>query len=90
MQRLYKIKKNDIFINGSYSLYADEDMQTVIGYYEKGKEKVIGVFSLKGLDGEVKVNLQDGEYINEIDNEIVIIKNGKIKINSKPIILFEK
>ncbi|MDY4077762.1 MAG: alpha-amylase family glycosyl hydrolase [Clostridium sp.] len=90
MKKLYKIKKNDIFIDGSYSLYADEDMQTVIGYYEKGKEKVIGVFSLKGLNGEVKVNLQDGEYINEIDNEKVIIKNGKIKINSTPIILFAK
>lgn len=90
MQKLYKIKKNDIFIDGSYSLYADEDMQTVIGYYEKGKEKVIGVFSLKALNGEVKVNLQDGEYINEIDNEKVIIKNGKIKINSNPIILFAK
>lgn len=90
MQKLYKIKKSDIFIDGSYSLYADEDMQTVIGYYEKGKEKVIGVFSLKGLNGEVKVNLQDGEYINEIDNEKVIIKNGKIKINLKPIILFMK
>lgn len=90
MKKLYKIKKNDIFIDGSYSLYADEDMQTVIGYYEKGKEKVIGVFSLKGLNGEVKVNLQDGEYINEIDNEKVIIKNGKIKISSKPIILFAR
>ncbi len=90
MQKLYKIKKNDIFIDGSYSLYVDEDIQTVIGYYEKGKEKVIGVFSLKGLNGEVKVNLQDGEYINEIDNEKVIIKNGKIKISSKPIILFAR
>ena len=90
MQKLYKIKKNDIFIDGSYSLYADEDMQTVIGYYEKGEEKVIGVFSLKGLNGEVKVNLQDGEYINEIDNEKVVVKNGKIKINSTPIILFAK
>ena len=57
---------------------------------KKGEEKVIGVFSLKGLNGEVKVNLQDGEYINEIDNEKVVVKNGKIKINSKPIILFAR
>ena len=90
MQKLYKIKKNNIFIDGSYRLFADEDNQTIIGYYEKNGEKVVGVFSLKGIEGEIKVKLQDGEYINEIDNEKVIVKNGKIKINQRPIILFTR
>lgn len=90
MQKLYKIKKNNIFIDGSYRLFADEDNQTIIGYYEKNGEKVVGVFILKGIEGEIKVKLQDGEYINEIDNEKVIVKNGKIKINQRPIILFTR
>lgn len=90
MQKLYKIKKNNIFIDGSYRLFADEDNQTIIGYYKKNGEKVVGVFSLKGIEGEIKVKLQDGEYINEIDNEKVIVKNGKIKINQRPIILFTR
>lgn len=90
MQKLYKIKKNNIFIDGAYSLFADEDNQTIIGYYEKNGEKVVGVFNLKGIEGEIKVNLKDGEYINEIDNEKVIVKNGKIKMNKKPIILFTR
>ena len=90
MQKLYKIKKNNIFIDGAYSLFADADNQTIIGYYEKNGEKVVGVFNLKGIEGEIKVNLKDGEYINEIDNEKVIVKNGKIKMNKKPIILFTR
>ena len=84
------LKKNNIFIDGAYSLFADADNQTIIGYYEKNGEKVVGVFNLKGIEGEIKVNLKDGEYINEIDNEKVIVKNGKIKMNKKPIILFTR
>ena len=58
--------------DGDYVMVAQQD--TV----ENG-EKVVGVFNLKGIEGEIKVNLKDGEYINEIDNEKVIVKNGKIK-----------
>lgn len=88
MQKLYEIKQNKIFIDGSYTLKADEAAQTVVGYYEKGEKKAVGVFCLKDISGEIEVNIQDGEYINEIDNEKVIVKNGKLKTNLKPIILF--
>lgn len=87
MKTLYKIKKNTIFTNGNYSLVANEDLQTVIGYYEKNNNKAVGIFSLKSKGGKIKVNLQDGEYINEIDGQKISVINSEINIEGKPIII---
>ncbi|NLK94577.1 MAG: alpha-amylase [Clostridiales bacterium] len=89
MKTLYKIKKDTIFTNGNYSLVANEDLQTVIGYYEKNNNKAVGIFSLKSKSGKVKVALQDGEYFNEIDGEKVIVINGEITIVGNPIIIIK-
>lgn len=89
MKTLYKIKKDTIFTNGNYSLVANEELQTVIGYYEKNNNKAVGIFSLKSKSGKVKVALQDGEYLNEIDGEKVIVINGKITIVGNPIIIIK-
>lgn len=87
MKKLYEIKKNSIFITGNYKLVPYDDLDMVVVYYEKDNEKLTGIFSLKGKCGEVSVEIKDGEYINRIYDEKVIVKNGKIHVKNKPIII---
>lgn len=88
MKKLYTIKKNSIFRNGTYTLLANEELQTITVYYELENKKALGIFSLKSKSGEIKVNINDGEYLNEIDGTKINVKNGRINLEGKPIILF--
>ena len=87
MKKLYEIKKNPIISNGAYRLDVDENIQAVIGYYEKGDSKLVGVFSLESNYGKIYVELKDGDYINLIDGEKVIVYNGELLLKGKPIII---
>lgn len=87
MKKLYKMKKAPIFVDGNYKLVPCDDLDVVVAYYERNNERLTGIFSLKGKSGEVSVELEDGEYINRLCDEKVIVKNGKININNKPIII---
>lgn len=87
MQKLYKIKKASIFRDGSYKLAANEELQTILGYYENHNSKLVGIFSLKGKSGKVSVDLNDGTYTNLIDRKEVIVKDGLIESIGNPIII---
>lgn len=87
MKKLYEIKKNNMFKDGNYKLVSDEKLQVVIGYYEKGNNKIVGIFSLKGNSGDVEVDLKDAQYTNLFNNSLVKVKNGCIKFEEKPIII---
>ena len=61
---------------GTYQLYADDLTDTVIGTYEMGEDRLIGVFALKSQAANIKVDLEDGEYTNLIDGSKVTGKVG--------------
>lgn len=87
MQKLYKIKKGSIFRDGSYKLVANEELQTIVGYYENYNSKLVGIFSLKGKSGKVSVDLNDGTYTNLMDGREVIVKDGFVESICNPIII---
>lgn len=51
------------------------------------RAKKVGIFSLKSKSADVKVDLPDGDYKNEISGETVTVSNGKIHCNGKAIII---
>lgn len=98
LQRLAKIKKQDIFANGSYQAKAIEEYQIVTAKYTNGAKdqvdniKAYGVFALKDSpahQGAVKVDceLADGTYMNAIDDTEVVVSEGKITVGDMPIII---
>ncbi|MDF2820632.1 MAG: alpha-amylase [Clostridiales bacterium] len=87
LKSLYKIKQNPLFRNGNYKLTADDNSNIVVGYYVKANEKLVGIFGLKGILGETIVDLEDGQYTNLIDGEVITVKDGKVKFAGSPIII---
>jgi glycosidase len=87
LKSLYKIKQNSLFRDGNYKLTADDNSNIVVGYYVKANEKLVGIFGLKGILGETIVDLEDGQYTNLIDGEVITVKDGKVKFAGSPIII---
>ena len=87
LKKLAEIKKKEIMAYGTYQLYADDLTDTVIGTYERGEDRLIGVFALKSQAANIKVDLEDGEYTNLIDGSKVTVKSERMKTEGKPVIL---
>lgn len=87
LKKLAEIKKKEIMAYGTYQLYADDLTDTVIGTYEMGEDRLIGVFALKSQAANIKVDLEDGEYTNLIDGSKVTVKSEWMKTEGKPVIL---
>lgn len=87
MKRLYQIKKDELFTIGDYKLKAIDKSSTVIGYYEKNDESIVGIFNLKGISENVPVNLDDGIYINQINDEKILVTSNTISTTGYPIII---
>ena len=49
-----------------------------------------GIFSFKGNTAEVKVDLEDGNYVNLIDGEMIKVEAEKVYCIGKPIIIESK
>lgn len=83
--RVSAIEKTHIpTVNVYYHLEAYDDLDTVVMYYTDAVEKRIGVFNLKHHDGQVPVNVPDGEYENLITQSTLKIEDGKINIKDTP------
>lgn len=84
---LSEIKKMKIMSCGDYHLEADKKSDTIIGTYEYMAERLIGIFCLKGESCSVSIELEDGDYSNLINGEILTVKDRTINVEGRPIIL---
>ena len=85
LAQLYEIKKDPIFTDSRYRVSAlPHDVLYAMHRY--GDRQLTGVFSMKGKSSLLSTEIQDGRYINLIDNSEVIIKRGKISCKGNPII----
>lgn len=87
MRRLYNIKKQVLPEDSDFEATADDEHGIVIASRISGHHKIVGVFSLEGKEACVKVPLEDGEYINLISREKVMVTEGTLWIKDKPMIL---
>ena len=85
IQTLSSLKKDDIFAEGVYTIRTFPN-DLILAQWEKGKKKVIGLFSLKGKTGIVPIELPDGQYHNLL-GDIVLIEGGQISSSGEPIII---
>ncbi len=84
IQRLSALKKQPIFISGNYNMHHSVDVAVLSYTYQN--QFLVGVFNLE-LSKSVEVPLIDGIYTNFINEEDIEVKNGKIELNSTPIII---
>lgn len=85
--KLDTIKKTVLDDDDYFKADADDENDIAILERDNNKSKKVGIFSLKSKSEDVKVDLPDGDYKNEISGETVTVSNGKIHCNGKAIII---
>lgn len=89
-KKLYEMKKNEAFSTWNYDVNIIENTEVVLATYEKGDNKLYGVFSLGDGMQTVKIDLEDGIYKDIIENQDIIIKDGKISLRKEAAIFYKK
>lgn len=100
LRKLADIKKDEIFAKGAFKASSDEENQIVKAKYTLGdidnadNIKSYGIFALKNskaLKEEITIEteLPDGKYTNLINDSIIKIVDGKVKMNHHAIIIIK-
>lgn len=87
IQTLYQMKKTVLSEEDYFKGSADDEHHIAILERDDNKTKKLGVFSLKGLKAQVKVDVPDGIYQNCIGGGEVIVSSGMLCIDESPIVL---
>lgn len=85
--KLDTIKKTVLDDDDYFKADADDENDIAVLERDNNKSKKVGIFSLKSKSADVKVDLPDGDYKNEISGETVTVSNGKIHCDGKAIII---
>ena len=78
--------KRRLPLSGEYRLEVAQD-SFVVGKYNGPAAKVRGVFSMKGLAGDVAVDLPDGVYTDLVDGREVAVCGGCVHTDGLPVIV---
>ena len=81
---LANMKKDPIFIEGNFHLENSNDI--AVFSYDYNDTYLLGIFNLENKNN-LEIALKDGIYKNELNQEDIIVKHGKIELNHKPIII---
>ena len=73
-------------VEGSYDLKAADGSETVIGQYRFGNERLTGIFCLDGKAAKVAVNLPDGVYRTQLDDQDYQVSEGLLETRGVPIL----
>lgn len=84
--RMHQLSQSDIEVSGTYKITALEN-DIVEVTYRLGDILRVGLFSLKGMSGEVPVALPSDSYVNMIDNSLIHVKDGILTIDYDPIVI---
>ncbi|MBR4143313.1 MAG: alpha-amylase, partial [Firmicutes bacterium] len=85
MQTLYQLKQQTLSPDDLFSAEADEADHIAVMTRDDGKTRKIGVFSLRGLPGEVSVDLPDGAYSDLLSGAKAEVRGGKLSCSGEPI-----
>ena len=47
----------------------------------------MGIFGVKDYKGPITINIEDGKYLNEIDNRVYEILNGQLNFDGYPVVI---
>lgn len=87
IHRMSHLKKDSLFQNGKFEVHLQEK-ETVVISYENKHSITYGIFNLGKEDGMIAVNLPEGTYQNILYPNQVTVKDGKLELSEKPMVLF--
>ena len=86
LRHLSNLKHTVLDADDAFEARADDGHDIAVLLRQNEKRKKIGVFSLKSVCAEVKVDAPDGSYENLIDGTIVRVADGMLRCEGRPII----
>lgn len=86
---LANIVKDPIFAYGHYDIKI-VDQEVFYGSYVLEGKKIIGIFNVGKETGSFVVDCKDGEYVNLLNNQKIIVTSGKLELTKEPMIFWEK
>ena len=86
MRKMYSIKKKEVFKNGYFKCNEKED-GIIAAVIEDNNKKIMGIFGVKDYKGPITINIEDGKYLNEIDNRVYEILNGQLNFDGYPVVI---
>ncbi|MBN2299776.1 MAG: hypothetical protein JXC31_01180 [Acholeplasmataceae bacterium] len=87
IKKLAQIKKQTIFVDGNVNLHHSVDVAVISYSYQN--QFLLGIFNLEN-QSNVDIPLMDGKYNNILNDHLISVINGKIKLNNQPIIIDTK
>jgi cyclomaltodextrinase / maltogenic alpha-amylase / neopullulanase len=73
IQKLVSLKKDPIMKDGHF--YLDNKEGAAVMHYETKGRQVVGIFNVENMDVISNIPLEDGTYINALNQQPIIIKN---------------
>lgn len=87
LQTLYALKKHPLLTDSRYRVRADAAYDMLIATHDKGRQKLVGVFSMRGKSAPTQVELPDGGYRNLLDGMEVTVADGKLACGGRPVVV---
>ena len=87
LTKMYHIKKGLLSCEDYFRGSCDDEKDIAILERDDNRTRKLGVFSLKAITSDVKVNFPDGSYINRLTGKNVIISGGVLHCDGNPLIL---
>ena len=85
---LQALTKKEIRAFGAYDIQLT-DKDVYVGKYEEQGFRFVGIFNVGMESGYIEVPLSDGTHINLINQEEVLVKDGRMKCISEPVLIEE-
>ena len=90
LKKLAELKKSALSARDYFKGSADDEHHIAILKRDDCEMLKVGIFSLRGMEADVKAELPDGEYINLYSGEPVTVTGGKLHCDGKPVIISRK
>jgi len=87
IRKLTKIKRKSLFANGIFHIKFPEIDGVAYNTVENDTEKYHGVFNVGLVQGNISVDVPDGNYRNYLTGKIAKIRKGLLQLDKDPIIL---
>lgn len=86
LRRLAELKREPLMMDSQYRVIA-LPRDILLATYEKGGNRLIGLFSVQGNASLVEVGLPDGQYENLITGDLVEVYAGRIGVDGTPVMI---
>ena len=86
LRRLYRLKRHPLLTDSVYQVRALSG-DILVAEHRRNRDRLTGIFSLKGNSGLVAVDVPDGTYPNLAGGGSVEVKFGLVSCHGQPVIL---